>query len=311
MQLFSSLDNIHADGIWLTIGSFDGVHRGHQEIIRRLADGAHAHAAQAVVLTFYPHPAVVLRGSNGPFYLSSPNERAEIIGSLGIDIVILQRFDRHLADTSARDYVMKLKERLGLRQLLVGHDFTLGRGREGDIPTLRKLGEELGFEVEVHQPVLLDGQVISSSQIRSALTSGNVERAHQLLGRPYHLTGEVVTGDGRGRKIGIPTANLNPWSEQLLPAAGVYACQAQIRDKIFRAATNIGIRPTFDGSSTLMHVEAHLLDFKGDLYGQKVQLDFLARLRGEQKFPDVQALVAQIQDDIARTRQLVTQVSSP
>ena len=311
MQLFSSLDNAHADGIWLTIGSFDGVHRGHQEIIRRLADGAHAHAAPAVVLTFYPHPAVVLRGSNGPFYLSSPNERAEIIGNLGVDIVILQRFDRQLADTSARDYVMKLKERLGLRRLLVGHDFTLGRGREGDIPTLRRLGEELGFEVEEHQPVLLDGQVISSSQIRSALTAGNVERAHQLLGRSYRLTGEVIPGDGRGRTIGIPTANLNPWSEQLLPATGVYACQAQIRDKVFRAATNIGVRPTFDGSTTSLHVEAHLLDFKGDLYGQKVRLDFLARLRGEQKFPNVQALVAQIQEDIARTRQLVTQVSPP
>jgi riboflavin kinase/FMN adenylyltransferase len=311
MQLFSSLDNTHTDGVWLTIGSFDGVHRGHQEIIRRLAAGAHAQTVPAVVLTFYPHPAIVLRGSNGPFYLSSPNERAEIIGSLGVDIVILQRFDRQLADTSARDFVIKLKERLGLRHLLIGHDFTLGRRREGDIPTLKRLGEELGFEVEVHQPVLLEGQVISSSQIRSALTAGNVEHAQQLLGRAYRLTGEVVPGDGRGRTIGIPTANLETWSDQVLPAAGVYACRAQIRDKIFRAATNIGVRPTFDGTSTLLHVETHLLDFQGDLYGQKVQLDFLTRLRGEQKFPNVQALVAQIQEDIARTRQLVTQASPP
>jgi riboflavin kinase/FMN adenylyltransferase len=306
MQLFSSLDNTHTDGVWLTIGSFDGVHRGHQEIIRRLVAGAQAHAVPAVVLTFYPHPAVVLRGSNGPFYLSSPNERAEIIGGLGVDIVILQRFDRQLADTSARDFIMRLKERLGLRHLLVGHDFTLGRGREGDIPTLNRLGKEFSFEVEVHQPVLRDGQVISSSQIRSALTDGNVERAQQLLGRAYRLTGEVVPGDGRGRTIGIPTANLKTWSEQLLPSTGVYACQAHIRDKVFRAATNIGVRPTFDGTSTFLHVEAHLLEFQGDLYGQKVHLDFLTRLRGEQKFPNVQALVAQIQEDITRTRQLVT-----
>jgi riboflavin kinase/FMN adenylyltransferase len=306
MQLFSSLDNTHTDGVWLTIGSFDGVHRGHQEIIRRLAAGAHAQTVPAVVLTFYPHPAIVLRGSNGPFYLSSPNERAEIIGGLGVDIVILQRFDRQLADTSARDFIMRLKERLGLRHLLVGHDFTLGRGREGDIPTLNRLGKEFSFEVEVHQPVLRDGQVISSSQIRSALTDGNVERAQQLLGRAYRLTGEVVPGDGRGRTIGIPTANLKTWSEQLLPSTGVYACQAHIRDKVFRAATNIGVRPTFDGTSTFLHVEAHLLEFQGDLYGQKVHLDFLTRLRGEQKFPNVQALVAQIQEDITRTRQLVT-----
>jgi len=311
MQLFSSLDSTNADGAWLTIGSFDGVHRGHQEIIRQLAAGAHAHTAPAVVLTFYPHPAVVLRGSNGPFYLSSPDERAEIIGSLGVDIVIIQRFDRQLADTSARDFIMELKERLGLQQLLVGHDFTLGRKREGDVPTLRRFGEELGFEVEVSQPVLLDGQVISSSQIRSALTAGNVERALQLLGRSYRLTGEVVPGDGRGRTIGIPTANLKTWSEQLLPAVGVYACQVRIGEKVYRAATNIGVRPTFDRSTTFLHVEAHLLDFQGDLYGQKIQLDFLARLRGEQKFADVQALVTQIQEDIARTRQLVTQASPP
>ncbi len=306
MQLYSSLDNTKLDRVWLTIGSFDGVHRGHQEIIRRLVAGAHAHAVPAVVLTFYPHPAVVLRGSIGPFYLSSPNERAEIIGGLGVDIVILQRFDRQLADTSARDFMIKLRERLGLRHLLVGHDFTLGRGREGDIPTLKKLGDEFGFEVEVHQPVLLDDEVISSSQIRSALTGGNVERAQQLLGRAYRLTGEVVPGDGRGRTIGIPTANLKTWSEQLLPSAGVYACQAKIREKVFRAATNIGVRPTFDGTSSFLHVEAHLLDFQGDLYGQKVHLDFLTRLRGEQKFPNVEALVAQIQEDITRTRQLVT-----
>jgi len=311
MQLYSSLENTNVKDAWLTIGSFDGVHRGHQEIIRQLVAGAHAHTAPPVVLTFYPHPAVVLRGSNGPFYLSTPEERAEIIGSLDVDIVILQRFDRQLANTSAREFVMKLKERLGLRQLLVGHDFTLGRGREGDIPTLKRLGEELGFKVQVNQPVLMNDQVISSSQIRSALSAGNVEHAAQLLGRAYRLIGEVVPGDGRGRTIGIPTANLNAWSEQLLPAAGVYACQGRVGENVYRAATNIGVRPTFDSSSISTHVEAHLLDFQGNLYGQKIWLDFLARLRGEQKFADIQSLVKQIQEDIARTRELLSQVKEP
>jgi riboflavin kinase/FMN adenylyltransferase len=311
MQLYSSLDNTYADGVWLTIGSFDGVHRGHQEILRRLVAGAHAQCASAVVLTFYPHPAVVLRGSAGPFYLATPDERAALIGSLGVDSVILQRFDRQLANTSARDFVLKLKQRLGLQQLLVGHDFTLGRGREGDIPTLTKLGEELGFKVVAHQPVLQDGLVISSSQIRSALTAGNVERAHQLLGRPYRVSGGVVSGDGRGRTIGIPTANLNPWSEQLLPGVGVYACQARFGDQVFPAATNIGVRPTFDNSTTVQHVEAHLLDYQGDLYGQVIQLNFLGRLRGELKFPNARALVTQIQDDIGRTRQVYAQETQP
>ena len=309
MQLFSSLDSANADGVWLTIGSFDGVHRGHQEIIRQLAAGAHAHASPAVVLTFYPHPAVVLRGSNGPFYLSSPDERAVLLGKLDVDIVIIQRFDRQLADTSARDFVLRLRERLGLQQLLVGHDFTLGRGREGDIPTLGRLGKELGFEVGVNPPVLLDGQVISSSQIRAALSVGDVESAYRLLGRPYRVTGEVVPGDGRGRTIGIPTANLKPWSEQLLPGAGVYVCQAWIGDKVYGAAANVGVRPTFDGSTSFLRVEAHLLDFQGNLYGQNIQLDFLTRLRDEQKFTSVQALVVQIQEDIAHARQLLTQTT--
>jgi riboflavin kinase/FMN adenylyltransferase len=309
MQLLSSLDSANADGVWLTIGSFDGVHRGHQEIIRQLAAGAHAHASPAVVLTFYPHPAVVLRGSNGPFYLTSPDERAVLLGKLDVDIVIIQRFDRQLADTSARDFVLKLRERLGLQQLLVGHDFTLGRGREGDIPTLGRLGRELGFEVVVNPPVLLDGQVISSSQIRAALSVGNVESAYRLLGRPYRVTGEVVPGDGRGRMIGIPTANLKPWYEQLLPGAGVYVCQARIGDKVYGAAANVGVRPTFDGSTSFLRVEAHLLDFQGNLYGQNIQLDFLARLRDEKKFTSVQALVVQILEDIAHARKLLTQTT--
>jgi riboflavin kinase/FMN adenylyltransferase len=308
MQLFSSLDSTHLDGVWLTIGSFDGVHRGHQEIIRRLVAGAHAHAAPAAVLTFYPHPAVVLRGANGPFYLTSPEDRAALIDSLGVDFIIIQQFDRQLAGTSARDYVMRLKEHLGVQQLLVGQDFALGRGREGNIHILRQLGDEFGFEVVVNQPVLLDGQAISSSQIRSELTAGNVERAHQLLGRPYRITGEVIPGDGRGHMIGIPTANLNPWSEQLLTGAGVYACQAWTADnKAYQAATNIGVRPTFDGSATYQHVEAHLLDYTGDLYGQTIHLDFLTRLRDEQKFASAQALYTQIQEDITRIRQLTSQ----
>lgn len=309
MQIVSSLDEIAVDGVWLTIGSFDGVHRGHQEIIRHLVTGAHKVGAPAVVLTFYPHPTVVLRGITGPYYLTSPEERSTLLSELGVDIVIIQHFDRQLADTSAREYVLKLKKQLGLKRLLVGHDFTLGKGREGNIPTLEHLGKELSFEVEVTQPVLFDSQVISSSQIRAALAEGNVAYVHNLLGRPFSITGVVVPGDGRGRTIGIPTANLNVWHEQLLPKTGVYVCRARIEAEVFGAATNIGIRPTFDGSAPLIHVEAHILDFNRDIYNQKVSLDFLARLRGEQKFPNVQELVKQIHADIEQARQLLAQAS--
>jgi len=306
MQIVSSLDEITVDGVWLTIGSFDGVHRGHQEIIRRLVAEAHEAGSPAVVLTFYPHPTVVLRGLTGPFYLTSPEERSALLSELGVDIVIIQRFDRQLADTSARDFVLKLKSQLGLMKLLVGHDFTLGRGREGNIPTLERLGKEFNFEGEVTQPVLLRGQVISSSQVRAALAEGNVAYAHDLLGKPYYVVGDVVPGDGRGRTIGIPTANLNVWHEQLLPKTGVYVSRARIGGEVFGAATNIGIRPTFDGSAPVIHVEAHILDFNRDIYNQKVSLDFLARLRGEQKFPNVQELVKQIHADIEQARQLLT-----
>jgi riboflavin kinase/FMN adenylyltransferase len=311
MQHYSSLDSARLQGAWLTIGSYDGVHRGHQEIIRQLVAEAHAQGAPAVVLTFYPHPAAVLRGLSGPYYLSTLEERAAILESLGVDAVIIQRFDRQLANTSARDFVLALTQHLGLSRLLVGHDFTLGKGREGDIPTLSKFGEELGFKLVIHQPVYHAGQVISSSLIRSALSEGNVELARDLLGRPYRVSGEVVPGDGRGRTIGVPTANIIPWSEQLLPGVGVYACQTQVGEIRYPAATNIGVRPTFDGSSTTIHLEAHLLDYQGDLYGQKISLDYHARLRGEQKFSSIQALVAQIQEDIAKTRQLIAETSQP
>lgn len=305
MEIFSSLGSVNLDGAWLTIGSFDGVHRGHQDIIRRVVEGAHQNAAPAVVMTFFPHPAVFFRGPNGPFYLTTPEDRADIFRELGVDIVIIQRFDQQLANTSARDFVTQLKDKLGIKQLLVGRDFALGRGREGNIPALERLGNEMGFGVIVNQPVLQDGQVISSSQIRVALTNGDVNTALRLLGRPHRITGEVVPGDRRGRTIGIPTANLNIWNEQLLPCTGVYACRVNITGHVFGAATNIGVRPTFDGASSLLHVETHLLDFNGDLYGQKIQLEFLERLRGEQKFPNVQALISQIQADIAQTRQVL------
>ena len=229
---------------------------------------------------------------------------------LDVDNVVIQRFDRQLAGTSARDFVMKLKKHLGFQQLLVGQGFALGHGREGDVPTLQRLGAEFGFGVSVHPPVLLDGLAISSSQIRSALAAGNVERASQLLGRPYRVAGEVVQGDARGQMIGIPTANLQTWPEQLMPAVGVYACLARIGETVYQAATNIGMRPTFEGLDTVQYLEAHLLDFHGNLYGQKMQLDFLARLRDEEKFDTVQALVEKIQQDIAQTREILTRAQS-
>ncbi len=305
MRHFESLEQVSLSNAWLTIGSFDGVHRGHQEILRRLTAGARASASPAVVLTFHPHPSVVLRGSSGPVYLTSPQERAALLDGLGIDVVVTQAFDRRLASTPARDFVARLVEHLGLRSLWVGYDFALGRGREGNIPTLRRLGEEFGFQVEIVPPVTLGAQIVSSSLIRATLAAGNVEEAARLLGRPYRVAGDVVHGDGRGKTIGVPTANLAVWAEQIVPGVGVYACRARTGDQIRPAAVNIGVRPTFDGQTVTPQVEAHLLDWESDLYGKRVQLDFIARLRGEQRFPNVQALVAQIHQDLLATRQIL------
>jgi len=305
--ILGSLRDASINHAWLTIGSFDGVHLGHQHLIKKLVDGAHAVGAPAVVLTFHPHPVVVLRGKIGAIYLTLPEERADILSGLGVDMVIMEPFTRELAQTSARDFIKRLNNRLGLNHLLIGHDFALGRGREGNFDVLSKLGLEYGFEVEEVEVVQSQGEIISSSQIRLLLEAGDVNRAGQWLGRPYLVSGKVISGDRRGRSIGFPTANLSVTPGKILPTSGVYACRAWVDGQVWGGATNIGVRPTFDGQGSALHLEAHLLDYSGDLYGQTISLEFIERLRGEVRFPDIQALIAQISQDVQQTRDLLSQ----
>jgi riboflavin kinase/FMN adenylyltransferase len=305
MQHYDSLEGLQLTDAWLTIGTFDGVHLGHQEIIRKMSAGAHAMRAPAVVLTFFPHPAQVLRGVQGPYYLTTPQERAELIGSLGVDVVVTHPFTKDVAARSARDFMGDLHRHLAMHCLCVGHDFALGRGREGNIPALEKMGQALGYVVHVLEPVTIGGQVISSSRIRSALAEGDLETANRLLGRDYRVSGPVVHGDSRGHTIGIPTANLEVWPERILPRPGVYACRAHLGGRNWPAVTNIGYRPTFENRPVLPRVETHLLEFGQDLYGREMELSFVARLRDEQRFPDVQALAAQIQEDIRQARKVL------
>jgi riboflavin kinase/FMN adenylyltransferase len=290
--------------VWLTIGSFDGVHKGHQAIVERLTAGAHAVGVSAVVLTFHPHPAVVLRGMQEPYYLTSPQERAELLGELGVDVVVVHPFNHEVAQLSAHEFVSRLHQHLGMQRLCVGHDFALGHNREGNIPTLEKLGVEFGYQLEVIGPISLSDQEVSSSQIRSALGEGDVEQAARLLGRPYKISGRVIHGDGRGSQLGIPTANLDVWPEQILPKVGVYACRARVGDRDLQAVTNVGVRPTFNAAPSPL-VETHLLDFEAHLYRQKINLAFIARLRDEQRFSGIPALVAQIQKDIQSAREIL------
>lgn len=302
MQHYQSLDDIHLHGAWLTIGSFDGVHQGHQAIIKILTAGAQASGVPAVVLTFHPHPAVILRNRQEPYYLTSPEERAARLGDLGVDVVITHPFSREFASQSAIEFMQRLKNQTNLLHLLVGYDFALGRNREGDPEALRRLGHELGYSLDIMEPVYNGGQVISSSQIRSALTEGRIEEANHLLGWTYQVSGKVVHGDGRGRTIGIPTANLEPWPGKLLPRTGVYACLAHIEGRTWQAVSNIGVRPTFENQPPTPRLETHLLNFNADLYQSQVSLTFVKRLRDEQRFPDVSSLIAQIHRDILQAR---------
>jgi riboflavin kinase/FMN adenylyltransferase len=309
MQHVRSLTELQLDKpACVAIGAFDGVHRGHQALIGGMTEHAHATGRVAVILTFFPHPSVVLRGRRPSFYLSTPEEKADYIAALGADALVTQTFDLSFANISAADYVGMLMKHARLSELWCGADFALGHGREGNVPYLQAAGERLGFRVTITEPVLMDGEVISSTRIRQALRDGAVEAAARYLGRPFRLTGHVVEGARRGRTIGIPTANLSVSEEYAIPAVGVYACRARLADGLIQpAVTNIGFRPTFNSTEPKPTVEAHVLDFSGDLYGQPVTLDFIARLRPEMKFPGVDALVAQIKQDIATAKQILSE----
>jgi riboflavin kinase/FMN adenylyltransferase len=300
-----SLDELALENAWLTIGVFDGVHLGHQSLLRSLVDGAHAAGAPAVVLTFHPHPAIVLGGRTDFKCLTTPEERAGLLDELGVDTVITQTFDRAFADQTAEQFMRLAARTLGLRRLLVGHDFALGRGREGNAARLAELGRFLGYQVEVVEPVRDGNRILSSTGIRAQVAAGAVSEAAAALGRRYTVSGPVMHGDGRGRKINIPTANIACPPEKLIPAYGIYATWAWVGGERCASATNIGINPTFTPDKTTPNVETHLLDFDRDLYGQEVKLEFAARLRDEMKFPSVEALVEQIRADVAHTRAIL------
>jgi riboflavin kinase/FMN adenylyltransferase len=302
MRHFQSLEGVQLQDTWLTIGTFDGVHRGHQEIVSNLVSQAHADGSQAVVLTFYPHPAVVIGKRQNPSYLTTPEERANLLGDLGVDVVITFPFTPPVSKISAQEFISMLRQHLGMQHLLVGPDFALGHNRIGNIHYLSEIGKSLGFTVSTIIPFELEGQIVSSSRIRAALRGGDLALVNNLLGRPYFVKGQVVPGDGRGHTIGIPTANLSLWIERALPKSGVYVTQGLINGDSYGAVTNIGTRPTFASDHERLQVEAHLLDFDEQIYGLEVRLDFISHLRDERKFSGIDALVNQIQQDIIQAK---------
>lgn len=293
MQHITRLEDANvASPTLVTIGVFDGVHRGHQSLIKRAVATAHESNQKAVVLTFSPHPDVVLQNVTGRYYLTTAEQRAQLIGELGVDVVVSHPFDDTIRQVRARDFVENLLKHLKMKTLCVGKDFALGYQREGTIDYLSELGQTLGYEVYPIELLDADDEKISSSTIRDLLQDGKIEDANNLLGRSYSISGEVVLGDQRGRLIGFPTANTAVWNQQVLPANGVYACYVYLNDERFMAVTNVGVRPTFDG--TTITIEPHILDFDRDIYGETLTISFEKRLRGEQKFDGIEAVKAQI-----------------
>lgn len=284
----------------VTIGVFDGVHRGHQHLIKRLVYEAHSADLSTVVLTFYPHPDVVLRGLTGRYYLTTPEQRAEILADWGIDLVVTHVFDEALRQVRAADFVDQLVHYLQMTSLWIGSDFALGYKREGNVATLRHLGAQKGFSVHVIDLIMSETEAVSSTLIREAIETGAVSRSRDWLGRAYTVTGEVVHGEKRGRKIGFPTANVQVWDQQVIPANGVYAGWASFEGSRYMAVTNVGVRPTFSGEGVT--VEAHLLDFDGDLYGKQLEVSFETRLREEKRFASMAELIGQITADVVAGR---------
>lgn len=304
MRHHRSFEELQLDKSWLTIGSFDGVHHGHQEILKHLTSDENRGQRPVVVLSFFPHPAVVLGRRQEPFYINTPDERAALLFGCGVDYVITQTFDLDLAKMPAKTFVESIQRHLGFEKLVVGPDFALGHKREGDIQYLRTSGNKLGYFVDMVSPYQMEGVVVSSSNIRKFLKDGSVDRAALFLGRPFFLKGTVVPGDARGRSIGFPTANLDTWDERAVPKPGVYACMVKVGGTNIKAVTNIGYRPTFNNKPENPLVETHLLDFNGDIYGDEIQIDFIQRLRDEIRFPGIDCLVSQIKNDISEARQI-------
>jgi riboflavin kinase/FMN adenylyltransferase len=304
MEVIDDLTRVDLrQGTILTIGAFDGLHRGHKALIEAVVERARAAGRLAAVITFHPHPAVVLAPERAPRSLTTPGDKVALLEGLGVDLVVLLPFDRQVAATPARDFMEMIARHLHLRELWVGQDFALGQDREGNVPHLRELGRELGYEVHLVEPVVDGGESISSSRIRTLLSQGRVGEAAQLLGRYPCLSGEVVVGAQRGRILGFPTANLEVRPERAVPADGVYAVFASLGKERHPAVANVGIRPSFDNGQRT--IEIHLLDFDRDIYGCDLVVEFVVRLRDERRFEDIDDLVSQIASDSQAAREIL------
>ncbi len=293
-------------GTVATVGTFDGVHRGHWTVLREIRERADASDRRSVLVTFDPHPLRIVRPEHAPLMLTTPVEKKEILAESGLDYAVFISFTKALSRYEPRRFVEEiLVERLGVEELVIGYDHGFGRDREGDPETLRAIGVESGFTVDVVPPVSVGGAPVSSSRIRETLLQGQVADVIEPLGRPYSIRGIVVRGEGRGKGLGVPTANLRVMErDKLVPPEGIYAVRGVLRDGSYAGALHMGPRPTFKGSPP--SVELHLLEFDRDIYGEEVRVDFIERLRDIEPFVGVDALLEQIRKDVDQAREIAS-----
>ena len=299
MHVWNDIHEYPSDAgpVIVTIGNYDGLHLGHQAIIRRVTEAARSRRLRSLLVTFDPHPMTVVAPERRPRLLVTRGQKLDRLEALGLDGVLIVRFDETVAALSGADFFSHvLERRLSIEAVHVGENFRFGHGRRDDIASLRRIGDSHGFEVVGIAPVSVGGETVSSSAIRAAVEHGKVERAWQMLSRPFELTGRVVRGEGRGRSMDFPTANLDVDNE-MIPARGVYVTEASAVAGSYPSVSNIGNRPTFGGASLV--VESHLLDFDDDLYDERLELRFLARLRDEMRFSGPLELADQIARDCA------------
>jgi riboflavin kinase/FMN adenylyltransferase len=304
MKIIHSAQELEAGGrkVCLAIGFFDGVHLGHQQIIRQTISDAQQHEGLAVVLTFDRHPNTVVAPARVPPLIYPLSRKLRAIEALGVDSLLVLHFDREFSQQSGEEFIKRLAREIGpLQSLCVGANFVFGHKRSGNVELLKKLGSQLKFIVHGMAAVALDGKAVSSTRIRETITRGDLDAASQMLGRAYSLAGRVIRGDGVGRRLGFPTANLEV-NGLALPPGGVYAIRAEVDGQAYRAVLNIGNRPTRNQPAPALHVEAHLLDFTGDLYDRELEVIFVDRLRDEKKFKSLDELRDQIGRDILEAK---------
>ena len=290
----------------LTVGVFDGLHVGHQAVIQQVLTQAKQFKLASFVLTFDPPPLAFLAPERCPPALTTLPKKIEILEQLGVDSVIFARFDAHLQQMSPDTFVQEvLLKRLHARQVIVGYDWQFGRGRSGNADALKQLGDQYQFDVMIVDPVQLHGKPVHSTRVREAIADSNLDLASELLGRRYSIMGEVVEGEGRGRQIGFPTANIDA-GNQMLPPNGVYAVQVKLEGSIFDGVVNMGTRPTFDGEK--FQIETHLFDFEKMIYGKKIEIFFIEKIRVEQRFSNPEMLINQITRDVINAQAILNQM---